>query len=63
MMPDISIQVELKTGVDALYVTRLQQERLPATAEGKGLKDGLPSGRIRNYSKKRSLNEIKLNRI
>jgi aspartate carbamoyltransferase catalytic subunit len=27
MMPDISIQVELKAGVDALYVTRLQKER------------------------------------
>jgi aspartate carbamoyltransferase catalytic subunit len=27
MMPDISAQVELKSGVDALYVTRLQLER------------------------------------
>ena len=27
MMPDISAQVELKTGVDALYVTRPQKER------------------------------------
>ncbi|GAI69790.1 unnamed protein product, partial [marine sediment metagenome] len=26
MMPEVSIQVELKTGVDALYVTRLQTE-------------------------------------
>jgi len=34
MMPDISIEVELKTGVDALYVTRLQTERLSAKAEG-----------------------------
>ncbi len=33
MMPDISIQVELKSGVDALYVTRLQKERLNATDE------------------------------
>ncbi|MBI2860291.1 MAG: aspartate carbamoyltransferase catalytic subunit [Chloroflexi bacterium] len=31
MMPDVSFQVELKTGVDALYVTRLQKERLAAT--------------------------------
>lgn len=42
MMPDISIQVELKTGVDALYVTRLQQERLSSTAEGEGLKESYP---------------------
>ena len=42
MMPDISIQVELKTGVDALYVTRLQQERLSTIAEGEGLKQGYP---------------------
>ncbi len=33
MMPDISIQVELDREVDALYVTRLQQERLSATDE------------------------------
>ncbi len=42
MMPDISIQVELKTGVDALYVTRLQTERLSATDEGQGLKEDYP---------------------
>ena len=42
MMPDISIQVELKTGVDALYVTRLQTERLSATAKGQGLKEDYP---------------------
>jgi len=42
MMPDISIQVELKTGVDALYVTRLQTERLSATAEGQELKEDYP---------------------
>ncbi len=41
MMPDISIQVELKTGVDALYVTRLQKERLSDT-EGEGLKEDYP---------------------
>jgi hypothetical protein len=28
MMPDISAEVELETGVDALYVTRLQRERM-----------------------------------
>jgi aspartate carbamoyltransferase catalytic subunit len=27
MLPDVSIQVELEAGVDALYVTRLQKER------------------------------------
>jgi len=42
MMPDISIKVELKTGVDALYVTRLQTERLSATAEGRELKEDYP---------------------
>ncbi len=35
MMPDISIQVELETGVDAIYVTRLQIERLPKEEQGK----------------------------
>jgi len=34
MMPDVSVDIELKTGVDALYVTRLQKERLTAAAEG-----------------------------
>jgi aspartate carbamoyltransferase catalytic subunit len=42
MMPDISFQVELKTGVDALYVTRLQLERLGAKAEEEGLKEDYP---------------------
>ncbi len=42
MIPDISIQVELKTGVDAIYVTRLQTERLSATAEGQGSKEDYP---------------------
>jgi aspartate carbamoyltransferase catalytic subunit len=32
MMPDISIEVEMKAGVDAIYVTRPQKERF-ATAE------------------------------
>ncbi len=30
------------TGLDTLYVTRLQKERLPTTAEGKELKDSYP---------------------
>jgi aspartate carbamoyltransferase catalytic subunit len=33
MMPDISVQVELKGGVDALYVTRPQKERFSAAEE------------------------------
>jgi len=42
MMPDVSIQVELKTGVDALYVTRLQTERLPAKARRQEVKERYP---------------------
>jgi len=42
MMPDVSIQVELKTGIDALYVTRLQRERVSATAEGQELRKDYP---------------------
>jgi len=42
MMPEVSIQVELKTGVDALYVTRLQTERLSAKAKRQGLKEHYP---------------------
>ncbi|PIX27721.1 MAG: aspartate carbamoyltransferase catalytic subunit [Chloroflexi bacterium CG_4_8_14_3_um_filter_45_15] len=38
MMPDISIQIELKTGVDALYVTRFQRERLTAPPEAQEIK-------------------------
>ncbi len=34
MMPDISIQIELEKGVDALYVTRLQKERQASKAKG-----------------------------
>ena len=34
MMPDISIQIELEKGIDALYVTRLQKERHAPTAKG-----------------------------
>ena len=39
MLPDISVQVELKAGVDALYVTRLQKER--QRPHGKELKKGI----------------------
>ncbi|MDM8000532.1 MAG: aspartate carbamoyltransferase [Dehalococcoidia bacterium] len=35
MMPDISLQVELEKGVDAIYVTRMQRERRD-TAKGEG---------------------------
>jgi len=38
MIPDISIQVELKNGVDALYVTRPQKERFAITEEEQDLK-------------------------
>ena len=41
MMPDINIEVELKTGVDALYVTRPQKERF-ATGEGQEIKKEFP---------------------
>jgi len=39
MMPDISVQVELKEGVDALYVTRPQKERFDAGEEGSDFKE------------------------
>ncbi|GAI02592.1 unnamed protein product, partial [marine sediment metagenome] len=42
MMPDINIEVELKTGVDALYVTRPQKERFATAEEGQGLKKEYP---------------------
>ncbi|OGO06433.1 MAG: hypothetical protein A2Y92_00090 [Chloroflexi bacterium RBG_13_57_8] len=42
MMPDISMQVELRGGVDALYVTRPQKERFSAGEDGQGLKDKYP---------------------
>ncbi len=38
MMPDISVEVELKTGVDALYVTRPQKERFATAEEAEELK-------------------------
>jgi aspartate carbamoyltransferase catalytic subunit len=42
MMPDISVQVELRKGVDALYVTRPQKERFVAGEAGKDQKDKFP---------------------
>ncbi len=42
MMPDISLHVELKSGVDALYVTRPQKERFTTGEEGKDLKEKFP---------------------
>ncbi len=42
MMPDVNIQVELKTGLDALYVTRPQKERFTAAEKGKKLRDRYP---------------------
>jgi aspartate carbamoyltransferase catalytic subunit len=42
MMPDISAQVELKGGVDALYVTRPQKERFTASEQGEALKSKYP---------------------
>ena len=41
MMPDINIEVELKKGVDALYVTRPQKERF-TDEEGQGVNQELP---------------------
>jgi aspartate carbamoyltransferase catalytic subunit len=42
MMPDISVQVELRKGVDALYVTRPQKERFAAGEAGQDLKENYP---------------------
>jgi aspartate carbamoyltransferase catalytic subunit len=42
MMPDFSVQVELKGGVDALYVTRPQKERFTDNEKGEGLKARYP---------------------
>ncbi len=42
LIPDISIRVDFKTGVDALYVTRLQKERHAPTAEGQELRKDYP---------------------
>jgi len=42
MMPDVNIQVELKTGIDALYVTRPQKERFTTTEKGKEVREKYP---------------------
>jgi len=42
MMPDIDIDVELKAGVDALYVTRPQKERFATAESGLELKGKYP---------------------
>ncbi len=42
MMPDISLQLELREGVDALYVTRPQKERFSATEKDGAGKAGYP---------------------
>ena len=42
MIPDISMQVELKTEVDAIYVTRPQKERFGLDEEGQELKKRYP---------------------
>ncbi len=42
MLPDVSVRVELRAGVDALYVTRLQKERQAPTAEEHELKKRYP---------------------
>jgi aspartate carbamoyltransferase catalytic subunit len=42
LIPDISIPIDLVSDYDALYVTRLQQERLVATADGQDLKRDYP---------------------
>ena len=42
MLPDVSAGVEMRAGVDALYVTRLQKERQAPTVEAQELKKGYP---------------------
>jgi len=42
MMPDINLEVELKTGVDAIYVTRPQKERFAEAEKGEGLEAKYP---------------------
>lgn len=42
MMPDINMQVELKTGIDALYVTRPQKERFTSGEKDQELKEKYP---------------------
>jgi aspartate carbamoyltransferase catalytic subunit len=42
MMPNISLQVELEKGIDALYITRPQKERFAASKEGKESEERYP---------------------
>ena len=42
MMPDISLHVELKSGVDALYITRPQKERFNTSEKDKDISGGYP---------------------
>jgi len=42
MMPNINMQIELKSGVDALYVTRPQKERFAADDKGQKLREKFP---------------------
>ncbi len=42
MMPDINIQFEMKTGFDAIYVTRPQKERFTTAEEEKEAKERYP---------------------
>ena len=42
MMPNLSLQVELEKGVDALYVTRPQKERFAASNKGKEPEERYP---------------------
>lgn len=41
-IPAVSMQIELKTGIDALYVTRLQRERLSPADKEQELKEDYP---------------------
>jgi len=42
MIPNVSAEINLKDGIDALYVTRLQMERFSAEAAGEELKESYP---------------------
>jgi len=42
MMPDVDVQIKLKGGTDALYVTRLQIERFPDALKGQESKEEYP---------------------
>jgi len=41
-LPDVSIQIELEKGIDAIYVTRLQRERLAPVAEEQDSQNNYP---------------------